>query len=50
MRDEGSLNENFPGGTPAQARLLGAERFAIAAGKGKKPPCVKEFDKFLARN
>ena len=49
VRDDGSLNEKFPGGPPSQARRLRAEGFSIAAGKGKKPPRVKEFYKFLAR-
>ncbi|MBI1749244.1 MAG: MGMT family protein [Acidobacteria bacterium] len=49
VRDDGSLNEKLPGGPPAQARRLRAEGFAIAAGKGRKPPRVKEFDKYLAR-
>jgi len=49
LRDDGSLNEKFPGGPAAQARRLRAEGFAIAAGKGRKPPRVKEFEKSLAR-
>jgi hypothetical protein len=49
VRDDGSLNEKFPGGSPAQARRLRAEGLPIAAGKGKKPPRVKEFENFLAR-
>lgn len=49
LRDDGSLNEKFPGGPAAQARRLRAEGFAIAPGKGRKPPRVKEFEKSLAR-
>jgi len=49
VRDDGSLNEKFPGGPPAQARRLRAEGFSIAAGKGKKPPRVRDFQEFLAR-
>jgi hypothetical protein len=49
VRDDGSLNEKFPGGPPAQARRLRAEGFSIAAGKGKKPPRVKDFEERLAR-
>ena len=48
VRDDGSLNEKFPGGPPSQARRLRAEGFAIAPGKGSKLPRVKEFAKFLA--
>lgn len=49
VRDDGSLNEKFPGGPLAQARRLHAEGLSIAAGKGKKPPRVAEFEKHLAR-
>lgn len=49
VRDDGSLNEKFPGGPAAQARRLRAEGFAIAPGKGRKPPRVKEFEKSLTR-
>ena len=47
--DDGSLNEKLPGGPRAQARRLRAEGFSIAAGKGKKPPRVSDFQDFLAR-
>ena len=49
VRDDGGLNEKFPGGPPSQARRLRLEGFAIAPGKGSKLPRVKEFAKFLAR-
>jgi hypothetical protein len=49
VRDDGSLNEKFPGGPRAQARRLRGEGFSIAAGKGKKPPRVADFEKHLAR-
>ena len=49
VRDDGSLNEKFPGGPPAQARRLRAEGCSIAAGKGNRPPRVKDFEKRLAR-
>lgn len=48
VRDDGSLNEKFPGGPSAQARRLRAEGFSIAKGNGKNPPRVKEFENFLA--
>ncbi|MCL5286824.1 MAG: MGMT family protein [Acidobacteria bacterium] len=48
VREDGSLNEKFPGGPPAQARRLRAEGFSVAAGKGKQPPRVKDFAKSLA--
>jgi len=37
VREDGSLNEKYPGGTAGQARKLRAEGFAIAAGKASKP-------------
>ncbi len=49
VRDDGSLNEKFPGGPPAQARRLRAEGFSVAAGKGSKLPRVKGFAAHLAR-
>ncbi len=50
VRDDGSLNDKFPGGPPAQARRLRAEGFVlVAAGKGSRPPRVKDFEKRLAR-
>ncbi len=49
VRDDGGLNEKFPGGPPAQARRLRSEGFSIAVGKGMKPPRVKDFQTFLAR-
>jgi len=49
VRDDGRLNEKFPGGPQAQARRLRAEGLTITPGKGNQPPRVKEFDKHLAR-
>jgi hypothetical protein len=49
LRDDGSLNEKFPGGTAAQARHLRQEGFAIAPGKGSRAPRVRDFDRRLAR-
>lgn len=49
VRDDGSLNEKFPGGTAAQARRLKSEGFKIVPGKGKKPPKVAEFERFLIK-
>jgi hypothetical protein len=47
IRDDGSLNEKFPGGVAAQAAHLEEERHTIEPGKGKKPPKVKDFEKAL---
>ena len=47
IRDDGSLNEKFPGGVVAQAAHLEEERHTIEPGKGKKLPKVKDFEKAL---
>lgn len=49
LRDDGSLNEKFPGGTAAQARRLRQEGFAIVKGPGKRPPRVRYFARALAK-
>ena len=49
IRDNGRLNEKFPGGARAQAALLRAEGFTIQAGKGKQPPRVIDFERSLVR-
>jgi len=49
IRDDGSLNEKFPGGVKAQTRRLREEGHTIAMGAGKKPPKVKDFEKSLMR-
>ena len=47
IRDDGSLNEKFPGGVATQAAHLEEERHTIEPSKGKKPPKVKDFEKVL---
>lgn len=49
LRDDGSLNENFPGGPASQARQLRAEGFSLETGKGKRPPRVRNFERALAK-
>ncbi len=49
IKIDGSLNEKFPGGTKAQAAHLREEGHIIQPGKGKKPPQVKDFEKFLQK-
>lgn len=49
LRPDGSLNEKFPGGVKTQAKYLKKEKFKIEPGKGKKPPKVKDFEKYLQR-
>ena len=47
VRDDGSLNEKFPGGAEAQAIHLREEGHTIEPGRGKKPPKVRDFEKVL---
>jgi len=47
VKDDGSLNPKFAGGTEAQAKRLRQDGHKIALGKGKKPPKVKDFEKAL---
>ena len=47
LKQDGGLNEKFPGGTDRQAAWLIEEGHTIKPGKGKKPPKVEEFEKFL---
>ena len=42
IKDDGSMNPNFPGGPAQQSRYLSAEGFAVA-NKGKTPR-VQDFD------
>ena len=49
IKDDGKLNEKFPGGARGQAARLRQEGFTIQPGKGKQPPKVKEFDKYLVK-
>jgi len=49
IKSDGSLNEKFPGGTRAQAVRLREEGHNIQPGKGKKPPQVKDFEKYLQK-
>lgn len=49
VKDDGSLNEKFPGGTRSQRLLLEAEGHRVVEGKGKKPPKVGDFAKKLVR-
>jgi len=47
LKSGGEFNEKYPGGTEAQAARLREEGHTIEAGKGKKPPRVKDFEKAL---
>ncbi len=43
IRNDGGLNEKFPGGAEAQSRRLAREGHTIEPGQGRKPPRVKSF-------
>ena len=47
VRDDGSLNEKFPGGIRAQSLLLKKEGHKIASRKGKKSLIVSDHEKYL---
>ena len=47
VRDDGSLNQKFPGGVEEQAARLREEGHLIETGKGKKPPKVTDFERRL---
>ena len=49
MRDDGSLNDKFPGGVEAQAARLEEEGHIIQVAIGKKMPKVKDFEKYLIK-
>ncbi len=48
VRDDGGLNEKYPGGAAAQAAKLRKEGISIEAGRGKQPPKVRDFAESLA--
>jgi alkylated DNA nucleotide flippase Atl1 len=48
LRDDGGLNEKFPGGVATQARHLRAEGFRVEAGKGNKAR-VRDFESHMAK-
>jgi hypothetical protein len=49
VKDDGSLNEKFPGGAKAQSRRLKEEGHSITPAKGKQPPKVRDFERSLLR-
>lgn len=49
LKSDGELNEKYPGGVEAQAKHLKQEGHTIEPGKGKKPPKVKDFEKYLRK-
>ena len=49
LKSGGELNEKYPGGVAAQSARLKEEGHIIEPGKGKKPPKVKDFEKYLVK-
>ncbi|MBO3698011.1 MGMT family protein [Roseivirga sp. E12] len=47
LKPDGSINIKFHGGVKYQEELLRAEGFELLPPKGKKPPKVADFEKFL---
>jgi len=47
LKSKGELNEKYPGGVDTQAAHLREEGHTIEPGKDKKPPRVKDFERFL---
>jgi hypothetical protein len=49
VRDDGTLNEKFPGGARAQAAKLRIEGVPVERRRGKQPSRVTEVERFLVR-
>ena len=49
LKSEGELNPKYPGGIERQSARLESEGHTIEPGKGKKPPQVKDFEKYLVK-
>jgi len=49
VRDDGRLNDKFPGGADAQASKLREEGFDLEPARGKQPPRVSDLDKHRAK-
>ena len=49
LKTGGELNPKYPGGVKAQSAHLREEGHTVQAGKGKKPPRVKDFERKLAK-
>ena len=47
IKSDGSLNPKYPGGVESQAEHLKSENIVIMPSKGKKPPIVKDFEKYI---
>ncbi len=49
IKDNGALNDKYPGGVKAQAAKLRQEGFAVSPSRGKGPPKVKDFERHLIK-
>jgi len=49
IRDDGKLLEKLPGGVEAQAAKLRAEGLVVEPGRGKQPPKVQHFERYLVQ-
>ena len=47
VKEGGKLNEKYPGGTATQWERLESEGFTVEPGRGKQPPKVKDYTKYL---
>ena len=50
LKSDGRLNPKYPGGVEAQSAYLKKEGHIIEPVKGKKPPKVKDFEKYLVES
>lgn len=50
LKSAGELNEKYPWGVQGQATRLAEEGHIIEAGKGKKPPQVRDYEKYLVES
>jgi hypothetical protein len=49
IKDNGALNDKYPGGAKAQAAKLRQEGLTISPSRGKGPPKVKDFERYLIK-
>ena len=49
IKGDGRLNEKFPGSGKVQAKRLKEEGHCIQSSEGKKPPQVKDFERYLQK-
>jgi hypothetical protein len=50
LKSDGRLNPKYPGGVEKQSVHLKKEGYIIEPVKGKKPPRVKDFEKYLVES